>query len=156
MRATERRPNVPVVSWWNYVTHIAGTDSPKVLSAQTGIDSPSFSKWKGGAVPKAETVARFARAYGRPVVEAFVAAKFLEPEEAEVPPEVLVDYSLLTNDELLRLVRSRMEDGDRHDSAAPNHVPGVGPAEKPTVVASSPRAKRGRRDLEVGQDGKES
>jgi hypothetical protein len=99
------------MSWWTYVTHASGTDSPKAMSLATGIDAPSFSKMKTqGHIPKPETVARFARAYGRPVLEAFVAAGFLEPEEAKVRPGPSLDFSRLTNKQLLELVESRMID----------------------------------------------
>lgn len=78
------------------------------MHTHTGIDGPNFSKWKAGHVPKVEVVARFARAYNRPVLEAFVAAGFLTEAEAEVKPVGKPDFSRLTNDELLELVSSRI------------------------------------------------
>jgi hypothetical protein len=96
------------MSWWHYVLRTALTESPKELSAETGIDGPNFSKWKAGQIPGPTLVAKFARAYERPVLEAFVAAGFLTAEEAKVRPSAAPDLSRLTNDELLELVRARM------------------------------------------------
>lgn len=128
------------------------------LAADVGVSQAAVSRWiKGTQGVDAAVAVRFARAVEDAPLAALVAAGFLTPDEARVRPAASPDYSQLSNEALLEMVRGRMRgDGDRHDSAAPNQVPGVGPAGKPTVVARSPRAKRGRRDLEVGQDGKES
>lgn len=117
------------MSWWTYVTRTSGTDSPKEMQARTSIDGPNFSRWKAGHVPKVELVAKFARAYRRPVLEAFVAAEFLSPDEAKVRPAAAPDYSQLTNDELLELVRARMEKGggERGDRSAATSPQGSGP-----------------------------
>jgi hypothetical protein len=100
-----------VVSWWEYVLRVAKTDSPKVIATETGIDGPHVSKWKAGQVPTPRIVKAFAVGYKRPVLEAFVAAGFLTQAEAKVRPEAAPDYSQLTNDELLELVRTRMSEG---------------------------------------------
>ena len=120
------------MSWWKYVVDTSGTESPKAMHDKTGIDGPSFSKWKGGHVPKPDLVARFARSYGRPVLEAFVAAEFLTAAEAKVRPAGKPDYSQLTNDQLLELVRERMrnEGGGEHDRSAANQKPAPSPAEQ--------------------------
>lgn len=94
------------MSWWTYVVRTSGTDSPKAMAAATDLDAPHFSKWKAGHIPKVEIVAIFARAYGRPVLEAFVAAGFLTPEEAKARPSLVPDFSQLTNAELLELGQS--------------------------------------------------
>lgn len=110
------------MSWWTYVVRTSGTESPKAMQDATKIDGPNFSKWKSGQVPRAETVARFARAYGRPVLEAFVAAGFLTEAEAKVRPSGSVDFTKLSNQELLDIVASRMSEGGEHggDTAATN------------------------------------
>ena len=119
------------MSWWEYVKRTAKTDadSPKAMSLRTGIDAPHFSKWKRGDAPGPRLAAEFARGYDRPVLEAFVAAKFLTADEAKVRPAAAPDYTRLTNDELLELVRSRMrkEGGEAHGNAAPTKGPGSGP-----------------------------
>lgn len=144
------------MSWWAYVTRTSGTDAPKSMTAVTGIDGPNFSRWKNGHIPKVEMVVQFARAYGRPVLEAFVAAGFITPEEAKVRPAPAPDYSQLTNDELLELVRQRMGDSDGTattegpDGPAPNVTeirPGrrSGPS-RPVKKASRQRKPQANKD----------
>lgn len=143
------------MSWWAYVTQTSGTDSPRSMQAVTGIDSPNYSRWKSGHIPKADLVAQFARAYGRPVLEAFVAAGFLTEGEAKVRPAARVDFTKLTNDELLRIVRDRMSAqetishgtsiADRPDEDPP---PGVTPLVRPPgprPPATTPKAAQHRR-----------
>lgn len=139
------------MSWWTYVTRTAGTSSPKELDIATGIDAPNFSKWKAGQIPKAETVAKFARAYGVPVLEAFVAAGFLTAAEAKVRPAPAPDYSQLTNDELLELVRARMEKGggERGDRSAATSGPDSGPGL--AVVPDDVAAHEEEHDIEDEQ-----
>jgi hypothetical protein len=73
---------------------------------------------------------RFARAVGDSPLLALTAAGFLTEAEAKVQPMAAPDFSQLSNDELLELVRSRMreEGGGAHaGSAAPIDPPGSGP-----------------------------
>jgi transcriptional regulator with XRE-family HTH domain len=116
------------VSWWEYVERTAQTNRQRDISEKTGISADNVSRWKSGQTPKPAIVAGFARAYGRPVLEAFVAAEFLTEEEAKVRPAGRPDYSQLTNDELLELVRARMSEGGEHgDHTAATKKPGSGP-----------------------------
>lgn len=111
-----------VVSWWTYVTRTSGTDSPKAMAVKTRIDGPHFSKWKNGVVPGPQIAATFARAYGRPVLEAFVAAGFLTPAEANERPVAAPSLDSLSDDELVDEIRRRMlraGDGDARRDAAP-------------------------------------
>lgn len=98
------------MSWWEYVVRTSGTDSPKAMQARTRIEGPNFSRWKGGHTPKVEMVAAFARAYGRPVLEAFVAAGFLTAAEARQRPAAVPSVGSLANDELLDEIRKRLAD----------------------------------------------
>ncbi|HEY1179335.1 MAG TPA: hypothetical protein VGF17_24535 [Phytomonospora sp.] len=134
------------MSWWTYVTGTSGTESPKEMQTMTGIDGPNFSRWKAGHVPKVEMVAQFARAYRRPVLEAFVAAGFLTDEEAKARPAKTPDYSQLSSDELLRLVRSRMRDEGSGEDGAPNTEAGQAGA-KITKIPTPPTME----DIEAGR-----
>ncbi len=96
------------MTWWEYVVNVAGTESPKALSAASGIDGPNFSKWKAGHVPKVDMVAAFARTFSRPVVEAFVAAGFLTAEEARVRPSAAPSLASLGDKDLLAELASRV------------------------------------------------
>jgi transcriptional regulator with XRE-family HTH domain len=99
------------MSWWEYVQRHAPGDTQASIAAAAGVTGPTVSRWstgKQGVDPRA--AAAFARAYRRPVLEAFVAAGFLTAVEAKARPTAAPDYSQLSNDELLRLVRGRMKE----------------------------------------------
>lgn len=118
------------MSWWKYVVKVSGTESPGLMESKTEIPGPNFSKWKRGHVPKPEMVATFARAYKRPVLEAFVAAEFLTPAEAKVRPKSEPDFSRLSNRRLLELVEERMREeggGEHAERSAPNTPADSGP-----------------------------
>ena len=116
------------MSWWTYVTRISGTESPKVMASRTGIDAPNFSKWKGGQIPGPQIAATFARAYGRPVLEAFVAADFLTAAEAKERPTAAPSLSSLSEVDLLEEVLKRMKQGGEHGGdTATTKSPGSGP-----------------------------
>ena len=136
------------MSWWKYVQQVAGADSnsPKAMSAQTQIDSPHFSKWKTGPPPGAKLAAQFARGYRRPVLEAFVAAGFLTAEEAKERPAGQPDYTKLSNDELLELVRARMKEGGGGDAddPAPHSEPAPSPGKQLGISAPKGRRVTGR------------
>lgn len=96
------------VTWWEYVQRIAGTASPSEISRKTGIGQSSIGRW-GSSSPKPESIATFAEAYGRPVLEAFVAAGFLTDEQAKVTT-VKAGLSEFSADELLEEIRRRIKD----------------------------------------------
>lgn len=108
------------MTWWEYVVRTSGTTSPKEMADRTGIDAPSFSKWKSGAIPKAETAARFARAYNANVLAAFVAADFLTPEEAGERPAGRPSLGDFTGDELIEEMRRRLHDFTPRDRSKPD------------------------------------
>lgn len=147
------------MNWSEYVRSHVGPDINRVVSQKVDVTEPTVSRWKKGTQGvDATAAARFARAYNRPVLEAFVAAGFLTAEEARARPSAAPDYTRLTNDELLDLVRSRMtEGGGAHGDAAPMNEPTVEPDERtgwdePYVrkaARDSPSAgKAQRRELE--------
>lgn len=126
------------MSWSQYVRTHAGDDLNRVVAERTGVSEPNVSRWKNsGQTPRAEHVAAFARSYHRPVLEAFIAAGFLTPEEARARPAAAPDYSQLSNDELLKLVRERMrEDGGSGGDTAAKTPAGLDPAPDAVVTES--------------------
>lgn len=142
------------MSWWEYVERIANTSRQRDISDRTGIDATNVTRWKSGQVPKADLVAQFARGYGRPVLEAFVAAGFLTPEEAKVRPAPAPDFSQLSNDELLELVRQRMGETDGTATKDAGDAPANPPPPPRHLAAArttkSPRRSQARR---LQQDG---
>lgn len=105
------------------MTDAAGTDAQVEIAKRVKVDQSTVSRWKvtdsGG---KPENVRKVAEAYGRPVLEAFVAAGFLNAAEARARITAAPDFSQLTNDELLKLVRARMTEGsgEHVDGSATN------------------------------------
>jgi transcriptional regulator with XRE-family HTH domain len=97
--------------WWDYIQQHAHGDTQAEIAHRSGVTAPTVSRWstgKQGVDPKA--AASFARAYGRPVLEAFVAAEFLTAEEARTRPSPAPDLTHVPNHVLLDLVRSRMRE----------------------------------------------
>ena len=131
------------MSWWTYVTQTSGTDSPKEMQARTGIDGPNFSRWKGGHTPKVGMVAEFARAYGRPVLDAFVAAEFLTAAEAGQQTAAAPSLDSLSDDELLDDVRKRLRDGapNRQAAGSAAHEGGEDATRRPATRSKSRTTK---------------
>lgn len=105
--------------WWEYVQRTADTTRQRDISERTGIDATNVTRWKSGQIPKAETVAHFARTYGRPVLEAFVAAGFLTEAEAKVRPAAAPSLSALSDDELLAETKRRLDERRTITTLAP-------------------------------------
>lgn len=99
------------MTWSEYVARISGDDQGRDFQAKTGIDGSTLSRWRRGKSTglRADTVAAFARGYRVPVLEAFVEAGFISPEEAAVRPAGKPDLNAISNAELVELVRQRLE-----------------------------------------------
>lgn len=97
------------MAWWAYVQRIAGNATQEQIARSINVSTPSVGRWRT-STPRPENVAAFARAYHRPVLEAFIAAGFLTTQEAGEQPTALPLSPLpsLTDDELLDEVRRRM------------------------------------------------
>lgn len=99
------------MTWWEYVQRTAGDETQAQIAARIGITGPSVGRWSRGSNPDPDVAARFAREFGRPVLEAFIAANYLTPEEAGEQPSAVPSLTELSHDELLAEVRRRMEGG---------------------------------------------
>lgn len=71
-------------TWTDYVTGVLAGESQSAASRRTGVDQTTLSRWLAGRglnrlSPK--KVRAFARGYGQPVLEAYVEAGLLEPED---------------------------------------------------------------------------
>lgn len=103
-----------------------GADQQKDAAEKASIDQSAISRWlKTGKPGRVETVRAFALGYDRPVLEAFIEAGFLTEKEAKARPAGRPDFSQLSNDELLELVRARINEGGEHggNTAATNVSP---------------------------------
>lgn len=132
-------PTVDGVTWWSYVQRIS-EGAPNVRIAEmTGVSPSSISRWRAGGVDAA-TAASFARGFGRPVLEAFIAAGFLTPDEAGQRPASAPSLTELDDDDLLKEVGRRMREGG---SSASTGEPGEkSPGGGGNVVKFGPGSKR--------------
>lgn len=121
------------MSWSEFVSRVIGTEAHEKVGAKIGVSGPTVGRWINGSTgaPRVEVAVKFARAYGVPVLETFVEAGYITRAEAGARPTLraVPEPAHLTNDELLRLVRSRMrEEGEQGgDAAATSPPPAAGP-----------------------------
>lgn len=116
LRNTLRR-----MTWWGYVQQVTGSAPQIEIAKKTGINSSTISRWQGGE-PKPVNVVTFAKAYDRPVLEAFVGAGFLTVEDADAEV-VITQQHEPTDDQLIDLLRKRLaraKEREGHDRPAPN------------------------------------
>lgn len=99
------------MTWWRYVQIHSGGAPNAHIAKLVGITASSVGRWGKGSGPDPAQAAAFARAYGRPVLEAFLAADYLTPEEAGEKPSAAPSLASLDDDELLAEVRKRMKGG---------------------------------------------
>lgn len=141
--------------WWSYVTQVSGGNQTEI-AYKVGVSVPSVSRWRTSA-PKPQNVVAFARAYDRPVIEAFIAAGYLT--EADAQQKVVVDRkaSDLSDSELVAEVDRRIRQARESlskpdpDTSAPDYPVGftrdeeVAATRRATVRAVREReAKRNR------------
>lgn len=100
------------LSWPEYVAHWIEADERQIdVARRTGIDQTTVSRWLNGERRSitSQSVAKFARAYGRPVLEAFVVAGFLTEREAGISESDMIDWGLVTDEQLMQELRRRMQ-----------------------------------------------
>lgn len=106
------------LQWRTYVRQVVGDDRNAEISRKTGIDQGIISRWLKEDRPSPSvtppTARAFARGYGRPVLEAFTRAGILFEEETGISATPLpVDWTMISNAELIAEVRRRMDRGQR-------------------------------------------
>ena len=106
--------------WWTFVQQTARGDTQARIGGRIGVTGPSVGRWSKGALPDPSTAARFAREYGRPVLEAFLAAGYLTPEEADAQPSQQRPITTYSGDELADEIRDRLRKGERDAQAKPS------------------------------------
>ncbi|MBG9328404.1 hypothetical protein I4J35_05995 [Corynebacterium belfantii] len=101
--------------WWTYVESVIGDDNFKTASQKARFNQSAFTRWKRGADADPAFVVKFARAYGKNVLEALVAAEFITAEEAALK-EVSTGGVLLesaTDEQIASVVLKRMKSGSK-------------------------------------------
>ncbi|MFB9681300.1 helix-turn-helix domain-containing protein [Streptosporangium vulgare] len=94
--------------WWDYVQRITGSATQQAIADKTGIGQSSIARWREKS-PRPDSAATFARAYGRPPIEAFKYAGFLSEEEAKIT-QAPVNLAEIDTDDLIAEVRRRIPD----------------------------------------------
>lgn len=127
-----------VTTWWQYVQKISGGESQRQIAARLGLSPSTVSRWDETPA-RADNVAAFAREYGRPVLEAFIAAGVLTYEEARATITV-PDIGQLSADELLAEIRRRIgeEVVGNAEHPAPMNPTGGSPVKRHLSAVESP------------------
>lgn len=95
--------------WSEYLRTVAPDAQQREIAQAAGVDQATVSRWRRTeAPPRPENVAAFARAFDRPVLEAFVAAGFLSASEANERPRGRPRLELITDTELLTELSKRL------------------------------------------------
>lgn len=110
-----------MTDWATYVARTAGRGERQVdIARRTTIDQTTVSRWVR-AEPHAPVspvnVTRFARAYGRPVLEAFVHAGLIDAADAKVKVIRTTSLAHFTIAELLAELAQRAA-GEREDDVS--------------------------------------
>ena len=96
------------MAWWEYVTEIAGTENQSEIARRVGLAQPSVNRWRT-SIPKSENVISFAKAFGRPPLEALLAAGLVSDEDVDltlIPARATL--SDVPTDDLLAEIRRRI------------------------------------------------
>jgi hypothetical protein len=96
------------VAWWEYVERVAGTTNQTEIARRVGLSQPSVNRWRT-SLPKSENVITFAKAYGRPPLEALLAAGIVSDEDIEIT-HAPANLSEVETDTLLAEIRRRIKD----------------------------------------------
>ena len=98
-----------IETWPEYLRRIAAGHTQAQIAGRIGIGRLSVYNWlQGKTRPKAETVITVARVFGRPPVEALLAAAYLRDEELNQAVEVRVSPRDLPAEEIAAEVHRRL------------------------------------------------
>lgn len=111
------------MNWNDYVARVAEGETQTTIAAKLGVSGPTVSRWRKFG-PRPENVSTFARVYGRPVLEAFIAAGYITAEEANETPTAAPNLNSLSNDELVQELARRLKEGDGNASTPLTHAAG--------------------------------
>lgn len=105
--------NREVLGWRDYVARVIGDDRQVDVAARTGIDQTTISRWLSSSSSEPprlspHSVAAFARGYGQNVLEAYVVAGFLTPEETGITVPTLIDLTKVSAKDLAAEIRRRL------------------------------------------------
>jgi hypothetical protein len=123
--------------WSTYVRALTRDEPQDTVGRKAGVNGSTVHRWRHGSRPgRPAEVAALAVAYGGNVLEAFVAAGYLTPEQARVPPRAAPDWSAVSNEELLAEVAARL-DPAAHGGARTGGTSMSVPAGSPSVAMAA-------------------
>jgi hypothetical protein len=94
--------------WAKYVDRVIGDTGQAEAAKMAGVDQSCISRWRSGKLqraPDARAVVAFARAFGRPAVEALAAAGYITAAEARA----------VETDNVAALMRQLLDVLEQHD-----------------------------------------
>lgn len=94
--------------WYEYVVQTAGTTSQMEIQRLSGIHQSTVAKWKAGTRPSPAQVAKFATEMKVGVLDAFIVAGYLTPEQAGVRPTVTPRLSAVSEGQLIAELAKRL------------------------------------------------
>lgn len=119
-RVPHREPDAHALTWSEYVRWLVGDARQIDVAERTGIDQGTISRWlRGGSAASVsyQSARALARAYGRPVLEAFTIAGILDADETGIQVPLILSLRDVSTedllDELRRRTRARDRSGDR-------------------------------------------
>ncbi len=96
-------------TWPEYLRRISAGQTQGQMAETIGVGRLSVCNWLHGKNrPKAETVIAVARVYGRPPIEALVAAAYVSADEVRLPIDVRASPRVMSAEELAAEVRRRL------------------------------------------------
>jgi hypothetical protein len=75
---------VSETSWWDYVQKVSEGAEQTAIAERAAINKTTVWRWKTRNATDHEGAIRFARAYGRPITEALLAAGLIGEDEANL------------------------------------------------------------------------
>ena len=107
MRLRNYTQRMNTTRWWTYVLAVTDGASGVDVARKAQFDPSAISRWKRGDKPDVSFALKFARAYGRNVLEALVEAEVITETEAKLH-EVQIGVGDLTTVALLEEVLDRV------------------------------------------------
>lgn len=95
--------------WMTWLREITGDVSDREIARRIDVSSSTISRWMH-TTPRAEAVVAVARAFNAPVIDALIAAGYIERHEARTP-RVIRNLARFSSVELLRELSDRVGPG---------------------------------------------
>ncbi|OZM74025.1 hypothetical protein CFN78_06980 [Amycolatopsis antarctica] len=133
-------------SWYQYVQRRLDQLDMSTIAFEdkTGVSRTRLHGWKTGGAVRPDIVRVVAEALDLPILQAFVVAGFLKPDEVGQTAAAPIDPMSLSNDEILGEVRRRMDAAE--GGAGPRFISREEIEAAGEDVVTTPRRARSRRE----------